>query len=239
MKLRYEGTSLGEQELYGKLLDLGTGGLFRRSDIIRSRVKQDQVPDDINSIVVGCDPNLTGEDAAFGIVVVARTRDNHMWVLADRSTQNSGRAAILEVWRVCAEFGADVVVYEENLGKRYLEEVLRTAYQESIDLGLFPKFTSPPMKKVHAKHGKKTRAEPVAMRSEQGRLHMVGVHEELEREMVRFDPESTRESPDRMDAMVHACLQLMTGERRRLGVGDPSKYDFHLGQDLYDLSKLL
>jgi phage terminase large subunit-like protein len=237
MKLRYDGTSLGDQELYGKLLDLGTGGLFRRKDLHEHRVTD--VPDNITSIVVGCDPNLTGDDAAFGIVVVARTRDNHLWVLADRSTQQSGRAAILEVWRTCADWSADLVVYEENLGKRYLEEVLRTAYQESIDNGLFPKFTSPPMKKVHAKHGKKTRAEPVAMRCEQGRLHMVGVHEHLEKEMLRFNPESTQESPDRMDAMVHACLQLIGGEKRRLGIGDPSKYDFHLGQDLYDLSKLL
>lgn len=237
MKLRYEGTSLGQQELYGILLDLGNGGLFRRSDIIRNRV--DAPPDDISSIVVGCDPNLTGEDAYFGIVVVARTRDNHMYVLADRSVQVSGRSAILEVWRTAAEFAADLVVYEENLGKRFLEDVLRDAYQELVEQGVFPQHTSPPMKKVHARHGKKTRAEPVALRNEQERLHMVGEHPELEKEMVRFDPSSTQESPDRMDAMVHACLQLMGGEKRRLGIGDPSKYDLMLGQDLYDLSKLL
>jgi phage terminase large subunit-like protein len=237
MKLRYEGTSLGQQELYGVLLDLGSGGLFKRKDLIASRVVTP--PDDINSIVVGCDPNLTGEDAYFGIVVVARTRDNHLWVLADRSVQVSGRQAIIAVWRTAAEFGADLVVYEENLGKRFLEDVLRDAYHELVEQGLFPKFSSPFMKKVHARHGKKTRAEPVALRCEQGRLHMVGEHQELEKEMVRFDPESTQESPDRMDAMVHACLQLMAGEKRRLGVGDPSKYDFQLGQDLYDLGKLL
>lgn len=237
LKLRYAGTALGEQELYGKLLDLGSGGLFKRTDLARNRVSD--IPDDIVSTVVGCDPNLTGEDANFGIVVVARTVNNHMYILADRSVPDSGRAACLAVWRTCADFAADLVVYEENLGKRFLEEVLRDAYQECIDQGLFPRHTSPPMKKVHAKHGKRTRAEPVAMRSEQGRLHMVGMHQELETEMVRFDPESTRESPDRMDAMVHACLKLMEGERRRLGVSDPSKYDFALGQDVYALGNLL
>jgi phage terminase large subunit-like protein len=238
MKLRYDGTTLGEQELYGKLLDLGTGGLFKRGDIIKNRVPGVN-PADIASIVVGCDPNLTGEDANFGIVVCARTRDNHLYILADESTPSSGRAAALSVWRTCAHWAADVVVYEENLGKRYLEEVLRDAYQECIEQGLFPAHSSPPMAKVHAKHGKKTRAEPVAMRNEQGRLHMVGVHDDLEKEMVRFDPASSQDSPDRMDAMVHGCLRLIGGEKRRMSTGDPSKYDFHLGQDLYDLSKLL
>jgi phage terminase large subunit-like protein len=237
LKLRYAGTALGEQELYGKLLDLGSGGLFKRSDLAKHRVSE--IPDDIVSTVVGCDPNLTGEDANFGIVVVARTANNHIYILADRSVPDSGRAACLAIWRTCAEFAADLVVYEENLGKRFLEEVLRDSYQECIELGLFPKHTSPPMKKVHAKHGKRTRAEPVAMRSEQGRLHMVGMHPELETEMVRFDPESTRESPDRMDAMVHGCLKLMEGERRRLGVSDPSKYDFQINQDIYALGNLL
>lgn len=238
LKLRYDGTTLGEQELYGVLLDLGSGGLFKRGDIVKNRVPALN-PADIVSTVVGCDPNLTGEDANFGIVVCARTRDNHLYVLSDESTPSSGRAAALSVWRTCSFWAADMIVYEENLGKRYLEEVLRDAYKECIEMDLFPAHTSPPMQKVHAKHGKKTRAEPVAMRSEQGRLHMVGVHPELEKEMIRFDPTSSQDSPDRMDAMVHACLKLMSGERRRMGVGDPSKYDFHLTQDLYDLSKLL
>lgn len=237
LKLRYAGTALGMQELYGQLLDLSAGGLFKRLNLINHRVPS--APDDIVATVVGCDPNLTGEDASFGIVIVARTADNHLYVLADRSVPDSGRAAALAVWRACAEFAADVVVYEENLGKRFMQEVMRDAYQECIELGMFPRNTSPPMEPVHAKHGKKTRAEPVAMRSEQGRFHMVGEWPELENEMVHFDPQSTRESPDRMDAMVHACLKLMKGERRRMGIADPSKYDFQLGQDVYALGNLL
>lgn len=236
MKRQYDGTAIGEQELYGKLLELTGGGLFKRPDLTRNRVPV--APEDIVSIVVGADPNLTGEDALFGIVVVARTRDKHLYVLADRSTPNSGRAAVMEAWRVVDEFGADVLVYEENLGKRYLEEVLRDSYSELKEQGVFPAHTSPPMQAVHAKHGKKTRAEPVAMRSEQGRLHLVGEWPELEREMVMFDPESTRESPDRMDAMVHASLKLMAGERKEMRMGNPTVYDFHLDQSFYQLNNL-
>jgi phage terminase large subunit-like protein len=77
------------------------------------------------------------------------------------------------------------------------------------------------------------------MRNEQGRLHMIGEHPLLEDQMIIFDPESSRESPDRMDALVHACLDLMAGEKRRMNVSDPSKYDFRLDQGMYDLGKLL
>ena len=237
LKIRYDGTALGEQELYGRLLELSGGGLFRRMDIVTNRVPE--VPSPIIATIVGVDPNLTGEDAEFGIVVVARTADNHLYVLEDATVQESGRTAALAAWRAMARWGADTLAYEENLGKRFLSEVLQDAYKECIDLGLFPEHSSPSMVKVHAKHGKRTRAEPVAMRNEQGRLHHVGVFPELEDQMILFDPESTRESPDRMDAMVHACLHLMAGEKKAMRVTDPSQYTLGLDQAWYDLGKLM
>jgi len=66
----------------------------------------------------------------------------------------------------------------------------------------------------------------------------VGELEDLENQMVLFDPQSTRESPDRMDAMVHASINLMAGERKQMRISDPSRYDFRLGQELYDLNNL-
>lgn len=236
LKIRYADTDLGQQELYGKLLELGSGGLFKRMDIVRNRVED--VPTDIVSTVVGVDPNLTGEDDLFGIVVVARTVNNDIYVLDDASVEQSGRTAALAAWRAMAKWGGDVLVYEENLGKRYLAEVLQDAFKESINLGLFPEHSTPSMKAVHAKHGKRTRAEPVAMRCEQGKLHVVGEFSELEDEMVVFDPESTRESPDRMDALVHGALHLMAGERRMMRAASPSSHEWNLEQSYYDLSRL-
>jgi phage terminase large subunit-like protein len=239
LRIRYHGTALGEQELYGKLLELQGGGLFRRIDIVKNRVIESPDPGEIVSTVVGMDPNLTGEEAETGLIVVCRTQDNHQYVLADRSIGGSGRVAALAAWRAVAEFNADLLVYEENLGKRYLQEVLHDAYHELMEQGVFPRATTPNMKPVHARHGKKTRAEPVAMRNEQGRLHLVGEWPELEDQMVLYDPVSTRESPDRMDALVHASIHLMAGERKQMRVSDPSQYDFRLDQSLYDLGRLL
>lgn len=236
LKRQYDGTALGEQELYGKLLELSSGGLFKRMHIVNGRLESHPR---LVSRVVGMDPALTGEDDLTGIVVMGRDAANELYVLADRTVPTAGRDACLAAWQAVSEFRADLLVYEENLGKRYLAETLAETYKDCIELGLFPKGSTPPLRAVHAKHGKKTRAEPVAIRCEKQTLHMVGVFDQLEDEMVMFDPQSTRDSPDRMDAMVHAALHLMAGERRQFAISDPSLYEFRLTQDLYDLSRLL
>ena len=235
LEKKYRGTAIGQQELYGKVLELASGGLFKRMDLVNHRVTEVPGSATIASTVVGMDPNLTGEEAETGIVAACRTTDGHIYILGDWTIQGSGRQAALAAWRAVSATGADVLVYEENLGKRFLEEVLRDAYREYCELGMFPALSSPPMKGVHAKHGKKTRAEPVAMRSEQGTLHFVGDMPELEDQCVLFDPVSAKDSPDRMDAMVHACIHLMAGERRRMKIGDPSKLELPL--DFYDLNR--
>ena len=68
---------------------------------------------------------------------------------------------------------------------------------------------------------------------------MVGKFDKLEDQMVLFDPESTRESPDRMDALVHACLKLMEGEKREMRVADPGQYQLNLDTEFYDLGQFM
>ena len=64
---------------------------------------------------------------------------------------------------------------------------------------------------VSAKHGKRVRAEPIAMLEEQGRLHSVGVGMDgLETQMATADLDGD-DDDDRIDAMVHAFTELMLG----------------------------
>jgi phage terminase large subunit-like protein len=216
---RYEGTAVGRQELYGELIEAYDGALFTRLDIENGRV--DDVPDDIVATVVGVDPSLTGEDDEMGIVVVSRSRDNNLYVQADRSIMAVGRAAALEAWRIVAEFGADKIICEVTIGKRWMQQVFHDAYYELVGLGTFPANTKPPIVGVDSKIGKRTRAEPVAMRCEQGRLHLVGHHEKLEDQMVTFVGWGYSDSPDRLDAMVHACRYLMDAEKKQARITSP------------------
>jgi hypothetical protein len=65
------------------------------------------------------------------------------------------------------------------------------------------------IKVVSASRGKALRAEPVVSFYEQGRVHHVGNFPILEDQMTQWDPNGSDPSPDRLDALVWACSELM------------------------------
>lgn len=221
MRKRYEGTTIGRQELYGELLELLDGSLFKWTDIENNR--KEMGPVNVAFRVVGVDPSLVAEgDQAdddhpdeMGVVVASRDNNNHIYILADESRPLSGREAALHIWEVFSRYQCDFLVYENNLGKKWMHDVLTDAYNEMRDKGTFPKFTTPPMKGIDSKHGKMLRAEPVAVRYEQGTIHHIGKHPGLEDQMINWDPTdgSKHRSPDRVDALVHAVRWLVGSER--------------------------
>jgi phage terminase large subunit-like protein len=231
MKLRYGDTAIGRQELYGELLEAIDGALFKRSDMERNRVHY--APDDLLLTVVGVDPALTDEGDEMGVVVAGRTRDNHLYALADRSIQGAGRDAARHCWMIWAEFNADLLVIEENLGKKWMNEVFRDAYFELVGEGKIPRGTTPPIKTIDAKLGKRTRGEPVAMRMEQNRLSHVGFMPELEDQLTMFTGWDGKESPNRLDAYVHAMRHLMSTEKKRTSFISPGQFEL---RDQWDLT---
>jgi len=231
LRTRYEGTTIGRQELYGEMLDKLDGALFSPMDIENCRVVA--VPEDLVMVVVGVDPSLTDEGDEMGVVVVGIGASLDMYVLADASIRAVGREAATHVWRTATMWGADLVVYEENLGKRWMEQVFRDAYFELVKDGELEAATNPPMKGVDAKLGKRTRGEPVAMRQQQHKIKWVGRFKELEDQCCEFSSWDTRESPDRLDAFVHACRHLMTFKpRRQVVISSPWQYAVSLPLDV-------
>jgi phage terminase large subunit-like protein len=222
MRREYGDSALGRQELYGEMLESLEGALFGYNYINRTRV--DIGPEKVTSRVVAVDPSLTGDEDGdeMGVVVVLRDHRDHMYVLEDASMKLVGRDAALHCWRVFERHGADVLVYENNLGHAWMEQVLRDAYRELQKEGFFPDNTNPPLKAIRSYQGKQLRAEPVAMRYQQGRIHMIGTWPELEKQLVSWDPLSSRDSPDRLDAFVHACRFLMEGERSKARILSPA-----------------
>lgn len=225
LRTRYEGTAIGRQELYGEIVEGFEGALFSRVNIEDNRILGDDIDEAMSklvNIVVGVDPSLTGEDDEMGIVVVGRDKDNHMYVLEDASLMGVGRSAALAAWRVVAKWGADKLICEVNLGKRWMQQVFNDAYYELVGQGVFEKNTKPPLMGIDTKIGKKTRGEPVAMRNEQGKLHHLGVFPELEDQMATFTSWGTSDSPDRLDALVHACRFLIDGEKKQARITSPA-----------------
>ena len=198
LRRRYDGTRLGQQELYGALLEDIEGALFKRHLIDEARITRDEAPQDLVQVVVAIDPAVTSDETSdlTGIVVVGCDERGHGYVLADRSMKGTPEQCMREAARTYHEFFADTIVAEVNNGGDYIGTVLR-----HVDPHV-------PFKVVRASRGKEIRAEPTAALYEQGRIHHVGLFGALEDEMCDWIPGVTKKSPDRVDALVWAVTGL-------------------------------
>jgi phage terminase large subunit-like protein len=197
LKLRYENTRLGRQELYGEILDTVEGALWTREMIERARVTD--IPPLIR-IVVAIDPAVTNnaDSDETGIVAAGITSDNHYYVLSDKSLRASPDAWARQAVNLYHDLGADKIIAETNNGGDMVTLLIK-----QVD-------HSAPVKKVTATRGKQLRAEPISSLYEQGRVHHHGYFAELEAQMCEWTPTSN-ESPDRLDALVWAITELNSG----------------------------
>lgn len=194
IKMQYEGTRLGRQEIDGEVLDDTPGALWTLTQLDALRVK---AAPELARVVVGVDPSATSYGDEAGIIVAGLGADGHGYVLADSSLQASphgwGSAAVLAYHT----YQADRLVAEVNNGGEMVELTIRT-----VDPAVS-------YRAVHASRGKRTRAEPVAALYEQRRIHHVGALPKLEDEMCTWSAIEGEASPNRMDALVWALTELM------------------------------
>jgi phage terminase large subunit-like protein len=214
---KYEGTTLGRQELEAEVLEDLPGALVARALIDRCRVTPDQVPELI-SIVVGMDPAGTGTGDETGLVVTGWGVDQHHYVMSDASSKRTPDQAARAAFALREQYGAAHVIVEDNNGKDWIGEVLKRVWRDMQPAG---DTTPPPVRTVWASQGKKLRAQPVAMLYEQGRVHHVGSLPELEDQLTTWIPEEDPKSPDRLDALVHAITHHMKRDRSRTELVNP------------------
>lgn len=194
---RYEGTRQGRQELGGELLDDYEGALWTREWFDAGRVAS--TPAEMERIVVAVDPAVTSTKRSdeTGICVAGRGYDGHDYVIESLGLRVSPNTWATEVVRLYDKYRADVIVAEVNNGGEMVTNTIRTVWDDA------------PVTIVHATRGKALRADPVASRYEQGRVHHVGAHDELEDQMVALGVEEGND--DRVDAAVYALTELDNG----------------------------
>jgi phage terminase large subunit-like protein len=224
---RYEGTRLGRQELHAELLGDTPGALWHRA-MLEAAAWAKLLPK-FSRIVVACDPAVSNDpesgSAETGVVVaglakvpydmagkplydllqpgqiidprgVSRWWD-HVWILDDLSGHHSPDGWARVLVNTARAHKADRIVAEINNGGALVEANVRTVWANAPYLGL------------HASRGKRTRAEPISACYEQGRVHHVVRSALLEDQMCTWVPDSGEPSPDRMDALVWACTELL------------------------------
>ncbi len=196
LEARYGGTRLGRQELDADLIEDNDSALWRRAWIEQGRTRETPA---LSKIVVAVDPPVSAHGDECGIIVAGREGANG-YVLADCSA--AGMTPDRWAARVADAFerhNADLVVAESNQGGEMVKSVL---LQASPHL---------PVKLVHARRDKRTRALPVAMLYERGTVRHAGTFPELEDQLCNFDGEG--DSPDRLDALVWALTELFPATR--------------------------
>jgi phage terminase large subunit-like protein len=213
---RYEGTRLARQELMADILTDNPDALFTYTQLDRLRVRHlDECSLPFRRVVVAVDPPMSTGDVTKGVepdecgIIVAGLGDNgHAYVLDDRSSRGDppstwARKVLDAYWL----WNANCIVVEVNQGGNLVREVIEQANRQYKRLPVLP------IREVHAKPSKVTRAEPVEMLYQQGRVHHLGSFGPLEDQMcnftIDFDPKKSGYSPDRLDALVYAINELI------------------------------
>jgi phage terminase large subunit-like protein len=196
---KYEGTSIGRQEIYADILTESSGAHWNRDMIEATRVKE--APEDMERIVVGVDPQAKDKAKRKQFptetgIIVAGISDGHIYIMGDRSLSSSPDVWGRRVVGTYEAFNADRIIAEVNQGGDMVEHTLRV-----VDKNV-------PIKQIRASKGKWTRAEPIAALYEQNKIHHIGVFPELEDQMCAWSGEDNEPSPDRLDALVWACSEL-------------------------------
>lgn len=209
MHKRYDGTRAGRQELEGELLGDVDGAVWKRSWIEDARVldfpEAARMVDAegvlrLRRVVVAGDPSDGTESGdEQGIAAVGLGYDHELYVFESDGLRDVEVVGFVRyLIELTAEHKGELVV-EKNHGGAYLVQTIRQALRDDGRVI--------PWRMVVASDSKRTRAEPVAMLYEQGRVHHVGIHADLEDQMATFTGKPKEKSPDRMDALVWALSQ--------------------------------
>jgi phage terminase large subunit-like protein len=207
---RYEGTRLGRQELHGEVLEDVEGALWTW-DMFQW---VDEAPQ-LERVVVGVDPAGTANPKSdeTGIITVGIDREKNLYVLDDSSGRYTPDTWGRRVNGCYTDFAADRIVPEKNFGNDMVTFVLHNAG-----------YTGATIKPVQSRRGKVIRAEPIVTLYERGKVFHVGQRGDLallEEELTTWVP-GHGDSPNRLDALVHAATDLAR-QMMPANVADPNR----------------
>lgn len=203
----YEGTRLGRQEIHAEYLGEADGALWNR-EILDSCLKdnigsthEDRVEfaKTLSRVIVSIDPAISHNEESdlTGIIVAGVDVNGKGYILEDHTGTYTPQGWAAKAVHLYNEFSADRIVAEKNQGGAMVRSTL-TSEDETV-----------PIRLVHASRGKFARAEPVSALYEQGKVFHAKGLDDLETQMVTWEPLGSIGSPDRLDAMVWAITDLM------------------------------
>lgn len=207
------------QEILAENLDEAPNALWRRGMFGRDKVRPR--PRELARVVVAIDPTGSASGDECGIIVAGVDGDGQGYVLADLSGSGmSPRGWASRAIEAYYSFDADRLVAETNYGGDMVRSTIETV-DENVAF-----------RSVKATRGKQIRAEPVAALYEKGRVSHCDVFTDLEDQLCLWTPDS-KESPDRLDALVWAFHDLILKPRLEQRLGMPEYSDLSLWHETF------
>jgi phage terminase large subunit-like protein len=194
------------------------GGVWKWAWITSHRIKPDAWAGITPTRIVVAVDHAGGDSLRndeVGLISAAKDADGHLYVLDDRSRTMGADTWGTEVCRLAIERQADAIIVENNFGGDMARQIVTQAWRALAQDGQTGGLLMPSIIEVHAKQGKRLRAEPIAQLYSRGLVHHVGEFTDLEGQMVTWLP--GMDSPDRMDAAVHALTELADPAQEGLG----------------------
>lgn len=196
------------------------GAIWVQSDISAHRISKEEYKEDIESqiieIVIALDPAVTDsamtevqrqearakgkEPDEDGIIVMGKTRNNHVYVIEDLTCRGTRAQIAKVVVGAYNDYQASCVIVEKNNGGDWIKNALK-AVSRNVKV-----------ENVTARKNKRIRAEPVQAAYEEGYIHHVGHFPELELEQTTWVYDTGMDSPNHLDALVWGGTWLISEE---------------------------
>jgi phage terminase large subunit-like protein len=204
VKAQYEGTRLGRQELFAEILDEASGALWNRELLSQCEFECDDpvvFAERLARVIISIDPAVTAnaESDMTGIIVAGIDINGICYVLEDCTDRYTPEGWASKAYELYTKYSADRIVAERNQGGDMVRHTIHT-----VDPSL-------PVRLVHASRGKYARAEPVSALYERQKVRHIRGLDDLEDQMVQWEPLGAIGSPDRLDALVWAITDLALG----------------------------
>lgn len=178
----------------GEFAEVEDGVLFSEANFNKFR---DTKRPEMKKVIVAVDPaaseNLKSDET--GIIVCGKGMDDRGYLLEDVSGIYSPKEWGKKVKDMYVKWKATSIVAEKNQGGSMVKHVIQTA-DENL-----------PVKLVHAKDGKRLRAQPISAIYEDGRISHVGSFPDTETEMALFTGKDGGKD-NRVDAVVYGFTEL-------------------------------
>lgn len=153
----------------------------------------------LNRTIIAVDPAVTTNQNSdeTGLFAASLGSDNKVYLLEDASGKMSPNIWAQKAVSMYHKTSASLIIMESNQGGNLLEQAIK-AVDPTVRVKL-----------IHASVGKQTRFEPIVAAYERNEVIHVGKMDELENEMLTYNPYNPTFSPDRVDAMAYAVYELL------------------------------